>query len=511
VTTSTLTLSVVTIFDGVNSLPANEIPEAARAVGSDPDADGDGIKDVADGAIVTGSPDSDGDGVIDQFDPDADNDGIKDEADANSRNALDTDGDNAIDAFETDLDGDGVLDTLDREVNNRVYPGKGRILDIFETDTDGDGKDDRIFLGDVLKNETIGNSQSVTIRADDLNVSAVTPGQVKSYAASGSKAGKLAIAGQVTINEMSRNTEAYLAAADVESATGVRVTATDLTSILTISGAVTFGGKVGISASVAVNTIDNSVKAYTLNTDIDAAGDLLVEAGSLGQIRTITAAAAVAATPGLQAAGSVSVNTITNETEACLKGKKTVGVESQTVTVAAMDTSGITADAGGFAIALARKKTGATGAGTIGVSVALNEVANSTDAYIEDHVGGMNVVATTGDIIVSATDAASIQADVIGASLAVSGSSKGVAGAVAIGLSVAKNEINNTILAYLENSTVDATAGNVAITAVEDATIWATSVAAAVSIAAGSKSGAVSLSGGGADAANVILGQMPPT
>ncbi|MFV2066971.1 MAG: beta strand repeat-containing protein, partial [Pirellulales bacterium] len=589
------------------------------------------------------------------------------------------------------------------------------VLTVFDGGSDSDAT---ALPGDVLANETIGNSQAVTILAvddgkatnilagsgsvtlqgndssaglagsfaqntitgdvssyirsavldvaGDVNVSARTPGEIESYAASGTKAGKLAIAGQVTINEMSRDTQAYVVAARILNADDVRVTAVDATLIRTVSGAITFGATVGVGASVAFDTIDNSVFAYVRDSDIDASGRLVVEAKTMGEIRTITAAASIANTPGLQAAGSVSINTITNETEAWIKGQETSGIRANTVTVAAADSSAITADAGGVALALARKKeSGATGAATLGVSVSLNEVTNSTRAFIEDvnvlanagvdvtanvkggagqqydftnsdvdanqdtifledhglvtgelvfyfnlsiaaaiagledkkryyvirvdddrirlsrrkysdddqdiesialsgaaagavhqierveptidalavagsgagatgqgltgafagagagavnevnntvqafilnSTGTKSVVATAGDVRVAANDAAGIQADVIGASLAVSSSSKGSSGAIAIGLSIAKNEISNDVLAYIDGSRVDARQGSIIVAATEAATIWANSVAAAVSVAVGSKGGALALSGGGATAKNTILG-----
>jgi hypothetical protein len=788
VTASTMTLSVVTIFDGVNANTG--IPAAASvAVVGGPDADGDGITDEADtdaldsdkdgipdsvDAVVTGrpdlGPDGDGDGIIDSADADLDKDGIpnsadvdvdgdgvnegkdtdgdkiRDEADANTKYAKDTDGDGIVDAFETDRDNDGILDTVDPDVNGN------KIIDIFETDTDRNGIDDRIFLGGVLKDEVIPDSSNVRIRAvddglpteilagsgsvtlrgdkksaglagsyaqntvkggikafikdatlnvtGDLNVNARTPGEVSSIAASGAKAGKLGIAGQVTINKMSRDTLAYLTSTNVASAHDVRVTATDMTSVFTVSGAVVFGATVGIGASVALNTIDNSIKAYVLNSDVNASGDLLVEANSLGEIHAITAAAAIGTAQGFQGAGSVSLNTITNETEAWIKGQKTTaGSKANLVRVLASDASNLTADAGGFAIAIALKdeenEGNTTGAGTVGVSVAWNEVTNTAKAYIdtatviaaagihldaqakgkagdttnfdntaidtntitlpghklrtgdlvmyrptlgapirgleenkhyyviklagdkiqlarrkteatdptsvpitldvssagnshsletvkptidalalagagagasgggftgvfagagagahnevsntvEAYITGSDntrpVTTTTGDVTLTATDASTINSDVIGASLAVAGSSAantpksgggessgesstdknpvtggtsspgggGSAGAIAIGLSIALNEINNNVRAYVEDSTVTASLGKIELTANQLAAIQSTSIAAAVAVSGSTDKNAVSFAGGGAVALNIIGGK----
>lgn len=113
-------------------------------VDTTPDADGDGLSDVAEG-----TNDTDGDGTTDNNDADSDNDGVPDSVEAGNDpetipdsdndglpdyRDLDADNDNIVDAIEIgptpfvplDTDGDGTPDYIDSDSDN------DRILDILE-------------------------------------------------------------------------------------------------------------------------------------------------------------------------------------------------------------------------------------------------------------------------------------------------------------------------------------------------------------------------------------------
>jgi len=130
-----------------------------------PDTDGDGIKDGADGIV-----DTDGDGKIDALDTDSDDDGIPDGVEDTNHNGMfdpgetdrrnvDTDGDGLNDGVEdsnhngvvdtgetdprvADTDGDGIKDGVeDTNHNGMVDPGE---TDPRNPDTDGDGIKDGV-------------------------------------------------------------------------------------------------------------------------------------------------------------------------------------------------------------------------------------------------------------------------------------------------------------------------------------------------------------------------------
>ncbi|WP_020558131.1 IPTL-CTERM sorting domain-containing protein [Thiofilum flexile] len=106
---------------------------------SDPDTDGDGLKDSEEKKLGTNpnNPDSDGDGIND-----------KDEVGPDLNNPIDSDGDGIINALDDDDDNDTIL------TKNENYNGGSPI----SNDTDGDGKPDYLDTDDdndgvLTKNE----------------------------------------------------------------------------------------------------------------------------------------------------------------------------------------------------------------------------------------------------------------------------------------------------------------------------------------------------------------------
>ena len=159
------------------------------------------------------------------------------------------------------------------------------------------------------------------------------------------------------------------------------------------------------------------------------------------------------------------------------------------------------------ALAVAGSAGGAYGSGTsVGLAGAgagaENTVVNTVKAYISD---SDRVTSTTGSVTVHARDASFINADVVGGSISIGISTGGNAGSLAVGVSVARNQMTSTLEASITDSTVHADAGGMNVQVLEDATIMAMSVAAAVSGSVSSSGGnALALSGGGAEALNDI-------
>ena len=135
--------------------------------------------------------------------------------------------------------------------------------------------------------------------------------------------------------------------------------------------------------------------------------------------------------------------------------------------------------------------------------IALNKISTEVKAYID---GAPLVLAGDGDIRIDARDISDIVALVNAPATAIAVSAK-KGTAVAIALSVARNEIRNNMAAYIRDAEdVTAVNGTVWISADERAVIDATSTATAIAVAASLK-GSLAASGGGAIAVNLIQGQ----
>ena len=125
---------------------------------------------------------------------------------------------------------------------------------------------------------------------------------------------------------------------------------------------------------------------------------------------------------------------------------------------------------------------------------------------IEAGIGAStDVSTTTGGISVTASDTSTIDADAravaVSASLAAD-----QAFALSIGLSLAHNTIANEVSAYIRNVTSLTTGGTpILVSVIENGTITAKSIAAAVSAALSIGSPAVAVAGGASESTNIIL------
>ncbi|HND56301.1 MAG TPA: hypothetical protein PLV92_27980, partial [Pirellulaceae bacterium] len=198
-------------------------------------------------------------------------------------------------------------------------------------------------------------------------------------------------------------------------------------------------------------------------------------------------------------AGAGSGNTIHKSTLAYAKNSAfTVSVGA--MTVKALDQAAILAGAGGIGLA---GNFGGTGLGvSAGVSVSINDIANTVKSYVES-----STLVVGGLLDVAAQSAGSIQALAIGGALAAAvGGATGAA--LAIGVTVAKNKNDNDVEAYLRDvrQPTGGRFGAVHVAAVHDAAIESLSVAASLAVGASTGAG-IALSGGGAVATNIVLGK----
>src|SRR5690606_35865817 len=201
------------------------------------------------------------------------------------------------------------------------------------------------------------------------------------------------------------------------------------TSIWSLAGAAGGAGTASIGASVAVNTVSN-----TLNAEIDGGtysidGATNVNADAGTEIMTMAVGGGGAGT--VAAGASVATNTISNDVAAKVANATVTdgagSAGSLTVTASERLDDG---DNGTQIWALAGNVQGA-GTTSVGVASAVNTIANELYAQVSD-----STVEVGGDVKVAADSASEIK------SAAVAG---GGAGTASINGSVAVNTIANTV------------------------------------------------------------------
>lgn len=211
------------------------------------------------------------------------------------------------------------------------------------------------------------------------------------------------------------------------------------------------------------------VQAYILDSSVDAAGALTLDAVSDQTIEATVFAGSVAVSGGLvgvavSGAGASATNRIAMNVEAYIDGSGTTGILAGSIALLAQDTSDIDATVGTASIAAGFGLAGV--AVSVGISVARNEISNTVSAYIAN---AQSVKTRSGGAItIAATEEATIDALGVAASGAIGIGLVGVSFAGA-GVGVT-NVILNKTNAYIENAVVggeSANVGDVTITATD--------------------------------------------
>ncbi|MCB1998993.1 MAG: LEPR-XLL domain-containing protein, partial [Rhodoferax sp.] len=244
------------------------------------------------------------------------------------------------------------------------------------------------------------------------------------------------------------------------------------------------------------------VQAFVLDSHVNAAGALTLDAVSDQEIQATVIAASVALSGGaiagsISGAGAGAENRIATQVQAFIQGDKgDRGIRAASVALDASDTSRIESLTGAISVAAAFGLGGASL--SIGVGIAHNTVDNDVASFIQDVDAG--VTTTTGDITVAAHESASIDAAAFAAAAAagVGGVGAGVSGAGVF----AGNTILGSVDAYADNSVLTS-AGDVVLVAENASSIEARTLGIAVAVGAGILEGAA-LSIGAALAENTI-------
>ena len=403
-----------------------------------------------------------------------------------------------------------------------------------------------VAIGVSVANNTVNN----TVSADLLNADASATGVVNLTTSSDAAITAVAVAASVSVavgntgvavsgggaesmNVILSKANAYLENSDLTSSADVGLYSSNSSNIgadvvalgvaIGVSTAKT-GAAVAIGVSISQNYIGYAagsdinmptpaqVQAYAQNSSINAAGDLTLTADASQETIIANIAAVAAAISGggkngigLAGSGADVENRVATDIEAYIANVPNVqvvggpadtfentsgSIQAANVSLTATDTSTITALAVGASIAGSYGSQNSL-ALSIGVSLASNNIRNQVAAYMMDaNANGTSSQGkpVIGAVTLSATENATIYATAVAASAAV-----GLAGENGLALSGAGAEATNVTLtttnAYVQDSTV-ATSGAITITSTNTSGITATIVGASLSVAIGGNNAA---------------------
>ncbi|MBD3316856.1 MAG: hypothetical protein GF344_13800, partial [Chitinivibrionales bacterium] len=226
-----------------------------------------------------------------------------------------------------------------------------------------------------------------------IDITATDGAFIWSLSGQASGSGGVSVGGAASYNKIHSSVEAYAYGATLAASGGsIRIRANESSSIETIAASGAGGAYVGLAGSVAINIMDNTVVAYISTSTATAHDNILVQAVSDNEIKTYGGSAG-GAIVGI--AGSVSINTIHNTTEAFID-KSTVAAygdggysvikdwnpSSGTETTESIKGLAVIADADESIESF----SGSIAGGIVGIggNVTVNEVGDVTESYISD-------------------------------------------------------------------------------------------------------------------------------
>ena len=291
--------------------------------------------------------------------------------------------------------------TIDAKNNSRMNVGSGTLaLDLKQQNNGGGtaiagsflynditavteayGKDAELTLSGREKDEKGQETdESLSIRADNTD-------EILNIAASGSgtRNGKAAIAGQVSLNGLNNTTKAYAENTTVHADEKATVSAIDAAKIGSYTGAASFAmgdnAKAAVGASVGVNLIENTTEAYgkelsLAGTSGGQGGDADIRAEEKVDLISIVASGAVNTgnSSGLTGSGSASGSKITTKTSAYLDTAQNVSAGD--VSVRALNQSGVTQGVGSLSLATGQSNS-------VGAAVAVMVGDHTVGAYVK--------------------------------------------------------------------------------------------------------------------------------
>jgi hypothetical protein len=260
-------------------------------------------------------------------------------------------------------------------------------------------------------------------------------------------------------------------------------------NLVSVTASLGAGETAGAAGTVSINLTTNRVEASTSNvsTTADSTGAISLSARDHSAMVVIAAALAAGLTAGF--GGGLAYNDIANTITSFITGS-TITTNGNLSVLAVSNENMLSVSAGA-----AGSENIAVGGG-----LSLVQMANAINADIDT---ASNVHAASAAVI--ALDNSSIGSAVVGAALSLDLAPTGTGVAIAVSVSFATNQIDDSVTADVQNSKVATTAGSVDVEAGESSNISAASAAASIAVAGG-EDGGLALSGAGALATNVILG-----
>jgi len=366
----------------------------------------------------------------------------------------------------------------------------------------------------AITNADVNSYGSTTVIAGDTDglfsrkIDAVSVAASVSLALGASQSISLSGAGAEAMNNIQGNTTAIFDNSSLTSGLDAVLDATDKSAVTATVVAASIG-MASIGASVSKNSIGydkdekrtgNDIKAGSRNTSIGANGKFSATATSEADIEATVIAASVGISKStgvalsLSGAGASSENRIANDVSTYLDGDAQTsnplskGITASSVQLEAEDTSTITSHAGAASLALAF--SGASATVTIGIGLARNVIDNDVTSYIQN-VNQDDLVTTnssTGDVDVTANSSSTITSIAWAATLGFSGG--GTAGLAISGAGAdAHNVIVGDTKAYVIDSRLSV-AKDLNVTATQQDTITSNVVGASVAGSVGASGGA---------------------
>src|SRR6266545_539570 len=244
---------------------------------------------------------------------------------------------------------------------------------------------------------------------------------------------------------------------------------------------------ISLGAGVALNEIGDTVTAHTDRSAVRATGDVAATATAGGSIHVLAlgigGGLSGGSTPGgfsLIGAGSAASNAVNNTVQALISGGTT---SARHLDLGATDAADINADAGAVSLLFARGPP--TAGFALGVSISINDIHAGVRSSIE---GGASVTTTAGAAL-TAGSTATIDSLTLAGGATLNGDGHGlmVTGAGAISF----NRIGNTVESRIPaGNSVNGGTGAIVLTASDAPTIDADAGGIAIGVNLGSSGGA---------------------
>ncbi len=301
---------------------------------------------------------------------------------------------------------------------------------------------------------------NATINANALDIEAKSDADINALVVAVSGSGTVAANGSISLNWIRKDIKAHISGgANVTTTQNVNLLAWDISDIRSISGQISGSGTVAVGGAVSYNEIANKISAYidgSTTTVSSLSGTITITALSESEIFNISAG--VAGSGVASVAGSVSVNLIANDIVSSISGS----------TVTAEDNLYLLADSFDKITAIVGTISGA-GAVGVGGAVVVNELSNTTKAFIADDAtvvargnGGAITIKDWIDNAEGTETTESMKGVAVVASaedrIFVVAAAGGIAGTVGIGANVSVNRVSATTEAYIRDSRVNSSA-----------------------------------------------------